>query len=232
VSILSDRDIAKAIDRGEIAFSGGNESWRWQPSSLEVTLGGWDGALRGYPRELVEYRKSKPEYKGFIDPENPPSMSIRSWWTQETTGRRFYTLAPGEFVLGCTEERLRLSDSMAAALEGKSSLGRLGLLVHCTARYIDPGWDGLLTLELKNVAPRPLRLWAGMRIGQVRFERLSSPAERPYGAEGLESHYQGSLGTVQADSVAPRASQTTEEEFTLLGADGKLHSHHLPYVGG
>ena len=102
-----------------------------------------------------------------------------------------FVLHPGEFVLGSTLERVRLPDDLVARLEGKSSLGRLGLLIHSTAGYVDPGWKGTLTLELSNVANLPIALYAGMRIGQISFFRMSSAVERPYGSPELGSKYQG-----------------------------------------
>jgi dCTP deaminase len=106
-------------------------------------------------------------------------------------------------VLGATAERVRLPDDLVARLEGKSSLGRLGLLIHSTAGYVDPGWDGYLTLELSNVANLPITIYPGMRIGQISFFRLSAPAESPYGAAGRRSKYQGQRG--------PTASRFFEE---------------------
>ena len=103
-----------------------------------------------------------------------------------------FILHPGEFVLGSTLERVALPDDLVARLEGKSSLGRLGLLIHSTAGYVDPGWDGYLTLELSNVANLPITLYPGMKIGQISFFRLSTPAETPYGAAG--NKYQGQRG--------------------------------------
>ncbi len=100
-------------------------------------------------------------------------------------------LHPGEFVLGQTVEWVELPDDLVARLEGKSSLGRLGLLIHSTAGYVDPGWKGTLTLELSNVANLPIALYAGMRIGQISFFRMSSAVERPYGSKELGSKYQG-----------------------------------------
>src|SRR5512135_2174376 len=98
---------------------------------------------------------------------------------------------PGEFVLGATLERVAVPDDLVARLEGKSSLGRLGLLIHSTAGYVDPGWDGYLTLELSNVANLPITLYYGMKIGQISFFRMSSPVDRPYGSPELGSKYQG-----------------------------------------
>jgi dCTP deaminase len=114
-----------------------------------------------------------------------------------------FILHPGEFVLGSTLERVAIPDDMVARLEGKSSLGRLGLLIHSTAGYVDPGWDGFLTLELSNVANLPITIYPGMKIGQISFFRLSTPAERPYGSTETRSKYQGQRG--------PTASRFFEE---------------------
>ncbi|MBA2556399.1 MAG: dCTP deaminase, partial [Chloroflexi bacterium] len=109
----------------------------------------------------------------------------------EIVGGQAFILHPGEFVLGATAERVRLPHDLVARLEGKSSLGRLGLLIHSTAGYVDPGWKGNLTLELSNVANLPIALYHGMKIGQISFFKMSSPVERPYGSKELGSKYQG-----------------------------------------
>ena len=114
-----------------------------------------------------------------------------------------FILHPGEFVLGSTMERVRLPDDLVARLEGKSSLGRLGLLIHSTAGYVDPGWDGFLTLELSNVANLPITIYPHMKIGQISFFRLTTPADVPYGSKGTRSKYQGQRG--------PTASRFFEE---------------------
>ena len=111
-----------------------------------------------------------------------------------------FILHPGEFVLGSTLERVRLGTDIVARVEGKSSLGRLGLLVHATAGYVDPGWDGHLTMELSNVSTLPIRLYYGMKIGQLCFFRLTSPSENPYGSEKYGSRYQGQRGPTAARS--------------------------------
>jgi dCTP deaminase len=118
----------------------------------------------------------------------------------EATSEEPFVLHPGEFVLGATVERLAVPDDIVARLEGKSSLGRLGLLIHSTAGYIDPGWEGTVTLELSNVANLPMVLTPGMAIGQVSFMMLTTPVDRPYGSPGLHSHYQG-----QSDPTPSRA---------------------------
>ncbi len=120
-----------------------------------------------------------------------------------------FILHPGEFVLGSTLERVRLPADLVARLEGKSSLGRLGLLIHSTAGYVDPGWDGYLTLELSNVANLPITIYAGMKIGQISFFRLTTAAEHPYGSRDRGSKYQGQRG--------PTASRFFEE---FGGEDG------------
>ena len=112
----------------------------------------------------------------------------------ETIGDEPFVLHPNEFVLGSTFERVTLPDDLAGRLEGKSSLGRLGLLTHSTAGFIDPGFTGHITLELSNVANLPITLWPGMKIGQLCLFRLSSPAEHPYGSERAGSRYQGQRG--------------------------------------
>ena len=107
---------------------------------------------------------------------------------------RPFILHPGEFVLGSTLERVTLPDDLVARLEGKSSLGRLGLLIHSTAGFIDPGWDGHVTLELSNVANLPITIYHGMKIGQISFMQLSEPTSKPYGTASLGSKYQGQRG--------------------------------------
>ena len=112
----------------------------------------------------------------------------------EVQGDQPFILHPGEFVLGSTLERVALPDDLVARLEGKSSLGRLGLLIHSTAGFIDPGWNGHVTLELSNVANLPITIYHGMKIGQLSFVQLSEPASAPYGSDGLGSKYQGQQG--------------------------------------
>lgn len=111
-----------------------------------------------------------------------------------------FVLHPGEFVLGSTLERVSLPDTLAARLEGKSSLGRLGLITHSTAGFIDPGFEGHVTLELSNLAPLPLKLWPGMKVGQLAVFQLSSPAEHPYGSAVRGSRYQGQRGPTASRS--------------------------------
>ena len=112
----------------------------------------------------------------------------------EIDDARPFILHPGEFVLGSTLERITLADDLVARLEGKSSLGRLGLLIHSTAGFIDPGWDGHVTLELSNVANLPITIYYGMKIGQVSFMQMTEPAAVPYGSTSLGSKYKGQRG--------------------------------------
>ena len=130
-----------------------------------------------------------------------------------------FILHPGEFVLGQTHEWVELPDDLVARLEGKSSLGRLGLLIHSTAGYVDPGWKGNLTLELSNVANLPIALYYGMRIGQISFFRMSSPVERPYGSPELGSKYQGqSEPTASAFHRDFEAGRKTGEPSPVVAA--------------
>jgi dCTP deaminase len=132
------------------------------------------------------------------------TSDIDPWQTNDNLMERVtvpegdpFILHPGEFVLGTTLERLTLPDDIVARIEGKSSLGRLGLLIHATAGFIDPGWTaGQITLELSNVAPLPIRLWPGMKIAQLSFMQMDGPAEFPYGHPSLGSKYQGQSGPV------------------------------------
>ena len=122
-----------------------------------------------------------------------------------------FVLHPGEFVLGSTHERITLSDDIAARLEGKSSLGRLGLLTHSTAGFVDPGFSGHVTLELSNTATLPILLWPGMKVGQLCFFRLSSPSERPYGSGATGSRYQGQRGPTASRSHLGFSRVTVDE---------------------
>jgi dCTP deaminase len=184
--ILSDGDIRKEIAAGRIEIDPFDEACV-QPSSVDLHVD--DGfrvfANARYP--YIDVRREMPDLTELV----------------EAADGEPFILHPGEFVLGSTTERVRLPDDLVARLEGTSSLGRLGLLIHSTAGYVDPGWDGHLTLELSNVANLPITIYPGMRIGQISFFRLSAPAEKPYGAVGRRSKYQGQRG--------PTASRFFEE---------------------
>jgi dCTP deaminase len=181
--LLSDRDIKAELDAGRIGLEP-LDPVMIQPSSVDVRL---DRLFRLFDNHKYAY----------IDPaEDQPELTRLI----ETKPDEPFILHPGEFVLGATYEQVTLPDNVAARLEGKSSLGRLGLLTHSTAGFIDPGFSGHVTLELSNVATLPIKLWPGMKIGQLCFFQLSSPAEKPYGASEYGSRYQGQRGPTASRS--------------------------------
>src|SRR2546421_1159455 len=183
--ILSDRTIREEIDAGRILIDPFDPSCI-QPSSIDLHV---DGAFRVFHNArhpYIDVKEEQPDLTELVEVEKEP-----------------FILHPGEFVLGSTLERVALPDDLVARLEGKSSLGRLGLLIHSTAGYVDPGWDGYLTLELSNVANLPITIYPGMKIGQISFFRLTSAADRPYGSSDRGSKYQGQRG--------PTASRFYEE---------------------
>ncbi len=182
--ILSDRTIREEIAAGHIEIDPFDESCV-QPSSVDLHV---DSDFRVFHNARHPYIDVKQDM-----PDLTEVASIKE-------GDAFM-LHPGEFVLGSTLERVRLPNNLVARLEGKSSLGRLGLLIHSTAGYVDPGWDGYLTLELSNVANLPITIYPGMKIGQISFFRLTTEAEVPYGSAG--NKYQGQRG--------PTASKFFEE---------------------
>ena len=181
--LLSDRDIAAEIDAGRIAL----DPWdpqMMQPSSIDVRL---DRYFRVFENHRYPH----------IDPSEEQLDLTREVQRDEDEP---FILHPGEFALGSIYEVVTLPDDIAARVEGKSSLGRLGLLTHATAGFIDPGFSGHVTLELSNVATLPIKLWPGMKIGQLCFFRLSSPAMRPYGSGEYASRYQGQRGPTASRS--------------------------------
>ena len=181
--LLSDRDILSEIDAKRVGLEPFDAAMV-QPSSIDVRL---DRIFRVFENHRYPH----------IDPaEDQPDLTRQV----EPAGDEPFILHPGEFVLGSTYERVSLPDDVAARLEGKSSLGRLGLLTHSTAGFIDPGFSGHVTLELANAATLPIKLWPGMKIGQLCFFRLSSPAEHPYGSQKYGSRYQGQRGPTPSRS--------------------------------
>jgi dCTP deaminase len=181
--VLSDRTIRENLATGRIRIDP-LDMEDIQPSSVDLHLG---SRFRVFRNSRLPYIDPSMDQVGLMD-------------MVEASSEEPFVLHPGEFVLAATVERLALPDDIVARLEGKSSLGRLGLLIHSTAGYIDPGWEGTITLELSNVANLPIVLTPGMAIGQVSFMLMTTPVDRPYGSPGLGSRYQG-----QTDPTASRS---------------------------
>ncbi|MDQ1246075.1 MAG: dCTP deaminase [Actinomycetota bacterium] len=181
--ILSDGTIRRLLAEGSLIIEP-LEPDQVQPASVDVRLGDTFLVFRNHTAEV-------------IDPFQRPSDLMQD--VSVASGQAF-VLHPGEFVLGTTLEVIGLPNDLVARVEGKSSLGRLGLLIHATAGFVDPGWArGQITLELSNVATLPIKLWPGMKIGQLSFHRLDAPAERPYGHPELNSKYVGQVGPVASE---------------------------------
>ena len=180
--LLSDRDIRAELDSGRIGLDPLDLSMV-QPSSVDVRIDSFFRLFDNHKYPYIDPAEEQPELTRLV----------------EAKADEPFILHPGEFVLGATYERVGLPNDLVARLEGRSSLGRLGLMIHSTAGYVDPGWEGTLTLELSNVANLPIKLYDGMKIGQISFQRMSSPAEVAYGDERIGSRYRG-----QTDPTASR----------------------------
>jgi dCTP deaminase len=172
--VLSDRTIREEIAAGRIGIDPFDDAMV-QPCSIDVTVG---DAFRVFRNSLYPY----------IDVKQPMEDLTE---LVRVTGEDAFILHPGEFVLGVVAERITLPDDIVATLDGKSSLGRLGLVVHQTAGVIDAGFDGHITLELANVANLPITVYPGMRVAQLSFMAMTTPADKPYGSGALGSKYQG-----------------------------------------
>ena len=170
--LLSDHTIREAIASGRIVIDPFDADCI-QPSSVDLHLDHRFLEFRNHTRGVIDVKEDLSDLTAPV----------------EATDEDRFILHPGEFVLGSTAERVALPDDLVARLEGKSSLGRLGLLIHSTAGFVDAGWDGQLTLELSNVANLPITLYPGMKIGQISFVQMTTPADRPYGASPLGSKY-------------------------------------------
>jgi dCTP deaminase len=181
--LLSDRDIRSELDSGRIGLDPLDLDMV-QPSSVDVRLDRFFRLFDNHKYQHIDPAMDQPDLTRLVEVDSTEA----------------FVLHPGEFVLGATFEVVSLPDDVAARLEGKSSLGRLGLLTHSTAGFIDPGFSGHVTLELSNVATLPITLWPGMKIGQLCFFRLTSPAEHPYGSEKYGSRYQGQRGPTASRS--------------------------------
>ena len=188
--ILSDTDIQKELDSGRVVVDPLDEG-AIQPASVDVRVGDTFRVFANHRRSVIDVRTPMDDLTEPVEAseDNP------------------FILHPGEFVLGSTLEVVELPDDLVGRVEGKSSLGRLGLLIHSTAGFVDAGFQGHLTLELSNVANLPIAIYPGMRIGQLCLFRMTSPAERPYGSPGLGSKYQGQRGPTPS-----RYSKSFEEE--------------------
>lgn len=202
--LLSDRDIRTSIESGRIRLDP-LDVRLVQPASIDIRL---DRFFRLFDNHRYSVIDPALEQPGLTRPIAP------------APGEPF-VLHPGEFVLGSTYECVSLGDDIAARLEGKSSLGRLGLLTHSTAGFIDPGFSGHVTLELSNTATMPILLHPGMRIGQLCFFDLSSPAENPYGSSALGSHYQGQRGPTPSRSYL-RFELTELSDYDVAPEDDPL----------
>ncbi|MDR2673064.1 MAG: dCTP deaminase [Coriobacteriales bacterium] len=182
--VLSDRTLKEELAAGRIIIDPFLPT-DIQPASIDLHLGD-------------SFRVFRNSRYPFIDPNvSQPDLTELMLATKTDP----FVLHPGEFVLGTTLERVALPNDILGRLEGKSTLGRIGLLIHSTAGYVDPGWNGHLTLELSNVANLPILLTPGMRIGQIAFERMSTPVDKPYGHPDLGSHYQGQAGPTPSSSL-------------------------------
>jgi dCTP deaminase len=172
--VLSDRTIRRLLEEGRIGIDPFDEELV-QPSSVDVRVDRFFRVFRNSRYPFIDVKEEMEDLTELVETEDSEP----------------FILHPGEFVLGSTLERITLPDDLVARLEGKSSLGRLGLLIHSTAGFIDPGWDGHVTLELSNVANLPITIYHGMPIGQISFMRMDGPVERPYGSGEAGSKYQG-----------------------------------------
>ena len=185
-SVLSDGTIRRLVEDGRIKIDPWDETLV-QPASVDLRLGDSFRVFHNHRASVIDLR----------DPPQHLTEEVK------VTGDEPFVIHPGEFALGRTVEWVELPDDIVARIEGKSSLGRLGLIVHATAGFCDPGWKGTLTLELANLTRVPIRLYHGLAIAQLSFMALDVPAERPYGHEELGSHYQG-----QVDATASRYGQS------------------------
>ncbi len=180
-SVLSDGTIRRLVEAGEIVIRPWDPSMV-QPASVDLRLGNTFRVFHNHRVSAIDLRK-------------PPSDLTEQVLVE---GDEAFIIHPGEFCLGRTEEWVELPDDIVARIEGKSSLGRLGLIVHATAGFCDPGWKGTLTLELANLTRVPIKLWPGLPIAQLSFMTLDRAAERPYGHPDLGSHYHGQVEATES----------------------------------
>lgn len=181
--ILSDRTLREQLEAGRIVIDPLDETLI-QPSSIDVRISNLFRVFRNHTRGVINVKQDLTDLTELIE----MSASLDGNDTEA------FMLHPGEFVLGSTLERVGVPDDLVGRVEGKSSLGRLGLMIHSTAGFIDAGFDGHITLELANVASLPITLYPGMKIGQISFMEMTSPADKPYGQGAIGSKYQGQRG--------------------------------------
>ena len=174
--VLSDRTISRLLEEGRIEIDPYDPALL-QPSSVDVRVDRYFRVFRNNLYPYIDVKTAQEDLTELVEIDDAP-----------------FILHPGEFVLGSTLERVRLPDDIVGRLDGKSSLGRLGLLIHSTAGFIDPGWDGHVTLELSNVANLPITIYREMKIGQLSFVQMTEPAAAPYGSGAIGSKYQGQKG--------------------------------------
>ncbi len=177
--MLSDRSLREALAAGTIEVEplGDNAI---QPSSIDLRLAPSFRIFRNHTRAIIDVKEDLSDLTELVEIE----------------GDQPFILHPGEFVLGSTLERVKVPNNLVARIEGKSSLGRLGLLIHSTAGFVDAGWNGQLTLELSNVASLPITLYPSMKIGQMSFMQMTTEADHPYGSGEVGSKYQGQVGPI------------------------------------
>jgi dCTP deaminase len=177
--ILSDQSISEELAAGGIVIEPLGES-AMQPSSVDLRVDRYFRVFRNDHTPYIDPKQAQEDLTELVEVGAGPDDA--------------FILHPGEFVLGSTLERVALGNDLVARLEGKSSLGRLGLLIHSTAGFVDAGWDGHLTLELSNVANLPIAIYPGMKIGQISFLRMTTEASTPYGSDKAGSKYKGQKG--------------------------------------
>jgi dCTP deaminase len=188
-SVLSDGTIIELVNAGRIVIDPWDEA-NVQPASVDVRLGNSFRVFHNHRATTIDLR----------DPPRDLTEEVRREDDEP------FVIHPGEFCLAATLEWVELGDDIVSRVEGKSSLGRLGLIVHATAGFVDPGWKGALTLELNNLTRIPIKLWPGMFIAQLSFMQLDRPALRPYGSPDLGSHYQGQAGATESRYEGAKAN--------------------------
>ncbi|MBL40388.1 MAG: dCTP deaminase [Chloroflexi bacterium] len=193
--VFSDKDIKEAINNGIIGIDPYFEK-DVQPASVDLHLDKKLLIFNNSSAPFIDLKKELPDL-------NEPII---------IQGDEPFIIHPGDFVLGSTLEKITIPNNMVARIEGKSSLGRLGLLIHSTAGFVDPGFSGNLTLELANVSRLPITLYYGMRIGQISFQKMISEAEKPYGSPELKSRYQGQLDPTESRVFEDFEKQISKKE--------------------